>query len=108
MTNDATTQHLAALPPTCHITGPNNDMTTQPTHPHLLTHLPAMMREGLATRTPLQTSTHHDHCCKQLLVGWMGGANGWGHQGMGCRANDGHNNMDTKGMTGSRSKGEMN
>jgi len=86
---------------------PNNGTTTQPMHPHLLTCLPAMMREGLATRTPPWTSTHYHHC-EQLLAGWMGGANGWGHQGTWHRANDRHDDMDTKGMTGSGSKGGMN
>ena len=61
--------------------------------------------EGRAShQDPPRTSTHH-HCCEQLLAGWMGGANGWGHQGTRHRADDGYDDMDTKGMTGSGSKG---
>jgi hypothetical protein len=46
-----------------------------------------------------RTSTHH-HCCEQLLAGWMGGANRQGHQGTRHRANNGYDDMDTKGMDG--------
>jgi hypothetical protein len=57
--------------------------------------------EGTATRTPPRTSTHH-HCCEQLLAGWMGGANQWGHHGARDRADVRNDDMDAMRMMGSR------
>jgi hypothetical protein len=74
-----------------------------------------MTREGPATRThhePVPTTTAASNCSRG---GW--GANGWGHhqrrvqrhehegngqghQGTRHRANDGYDDMDTKGMKG--------